>query len=131
MRIYFDKTSDSMITDTVSGLNALASRLAAFLASSDQRLVLPADMSKSPAPYDTLLPGMEVEKQPGPILISADVRTGLRVVGSVENLSIWCSHFKFPATAKDGDHHHPEYVSRSEYINPRTLSVIIEVEDDN
>jgi hypothetical protein len=129
MRVYFSQGSDPMITDSVVGLNALAFRLAEFLATEDKRLFIVADTSASPQPYDALLAGVEFEKGTGPILVSLDSRQCLRVTGSIENLRTWCSFFVFPPDAKEGTHHHPEYVDRSEYIDRGTLSTIIEVRD--
>ncbi|MHB8347179.1 MAG: hypothetical protein ACYDHM_08335 [Acidiferrobacterales bacterium] len=131
MRIYFSQGSSPVITDSVAGLNALASRLAAWLAGGNENLLIEADTSGSPQPYQTLLPGVKFEKTTGPILVSLDPRSGLRVAGSPENLRTWCSYFKFPADAEEGDHHHPEYVDRSGYIDRLTLSVIIEVRDES
>lgn len=129
MRVYFSPESDPMITDTVAGLNALASRIAEFLDSEDRSLYLQADTTGSAAPYEALLPGVEFVRVDGPILVSLASEFGLRVTGSAENLRIWASHFKFSPHAVDGDHHHPEHVMRVGYIDSRTLSVIIEVQD--
>ena len=119
-----------MITDTVDGLNALASRLAKFVSSSEAEFHVYAEASGSPEPYQALLPGIAFSKSGGPILVSLDHPRGLRVSGSPENLSLWCSHFEFPSSATDEDHHHPEYIRRDDYIDSRTLSVIIEVQAD-
>ncbi len=120
-----------MITDSVMGLNALAARLAKFLTSDDKCLFIAADTSGSPQPYDALLAGVEIEKGTGPILVARDSSKGLRVTGSVDNLKTWGSYFSFPADARHGDHHHPENVDRPNYIDSRTLSVIIEMHQEN
>lgn len=130
MRIYFTPGHDPMITDTVAGLNALASRLTAFVFSSETEFHVHAETSGSPEPHESLLPGIVFSKAGGPILVTFDHPKGLRVSGSPENLSLWCSHFEFPLSATDGDHHHPEYIRRDGYIDSRTLSVIIEVQTD-
>lgn len=89
MRIYFAPKSGPMITDTVAGLNAIAQRLKQFLASSEPTIFLKADASGSPAPYESLLPGVEFAKTKGPVLVEL-LPKGLRVSGSPENLSTWC-----------------------------------------
>jgi hypothetical protein len=119
-----------MITDTVPGLNALAIRLSTFLESTQTTIFVPADDSGAAAPYEELLSGVRFEKASGPILVSRAPEGNLCVRGSVENLLVWVSHFAFPESATDGNHHHPEHVRRPHYIDPRTLSVIIEVEDE-
>lgn len=119
-----------MITDTVSALNSLSSRLNTFLASAEAQLFVPADTTGSPAPYASLLKGVHFEKGAGPILVTLEPNLGLRVNGSVENLAVWCSHFSFPVDATEGNHHHPEHVQRSGYLTPGTLSVIFEVQGE-
>lgn len=118
-----------MITGSVNELNALALHLSEFLAEQGQRTFFPADISGSAEPYRVLLRGIEIEKGSGPVLVSLEGRT-LRITGSTSNLQLWCSFFKFPADATEGDHHHPENVDRPRYIDPRTLSVIIEIRDE-
>ena len=130
MRIYFARNSDPMITDTVAGLNAIAQRLRQFLRSDEPTTSLKADAAGSPEPYEVLLPGVEFAKTKGPILVELLPERGLRVSGSPENLRTWCSYFSFRENAQNGDHHHPEHLDRPGYIDPRTLSVIIEVEDE-
>lgn len=128
MRVYFSDHSDPMITDTVAGLNAIASRIKDFLESDDFELFIKAEDSGSPEPYDKLLSGVRLKKSNGPIMVSLH-QNGLHVTGSLENLKTWGSYFKFSLKATEGDHHHPEYVQRKEYISPASLSVIIEVQD--
>ena len=119
-----------MITDTVDGLNALAARLAAFVSSSETEYHVYAETSGSPERHEALLPGITFSKTAGSILVALDHPRGLRVSGSPENLSLWCSYFEFPASATDGNHHHPEYIYREGYIDSRSLYVIIEVQTD-
>jgi hypothetical protein len=127
LRVYSSNRSDPMITDTVEGLNSVAATIANFLRLSDESLVLPADISGSPAPYDTLLPAVEFEKRQGSIVVTRSDRGGLHIAGSPENLKVWCNHFVFPLTATDGDHHHPDQVHRSGYVAAHSIPVIIEV----
>ncbi len=63
-------------------------------------------------------------------MVTLEPSVGLSVVGAPENLALWCSYFRFPAHATEGEHHHPEHVRRSGYISPNSLSVIIEVQDE-
>jgi hypothetical protein len=64
------------------------------------------------------------------LVVTVEHTLGLIVSGSTENLALWCSHFRFPATAQEGDHHHPEHKDKSGYISPNSLSVIIEVQGE-
>jgi len=130
MRIYFTPGTDPMITDTVDGLTALAARLATFVSSSEAEFHVHADTSGSAKPHETLLPGITFSKSGGPILVTLDHPRGLRVTGSRENLRLWCSHFEFPLSATDGNHHHPEQIWLDGYTDSCTLSVIIEVQTD-
>jgi hypothetical protein len=131
MRIYYTEGSDPMVTDTVAGFNDLAKRLSEFIASSQADLVLPAVTTSSPAPYAALLPSLRFAKREGSIVVTLEPGVALSVVGAPENLALWCSHFRFPAHATEGDHHHPEHASKPDFISPDSLSVIIEVQDDN
>lgn len=131
MRVYFSEGSDPMITDSVDGLHSLAAKTGDFLNSHDERLVLQADTSGSPSPYDALLPRVELEKSHGPIFVSLSSQKGLCIVGSPENLRVWCNHFVFPSSAVDGDHHHPDQVHRSEYVASGSMPVIIQVRDED
>lgn len=130
LRIYYSQRSAPMITDTVSGLNALASRLREFLASEAPELLIETQSTGSPEPYDVFLRGLRVVKGVGPVLVSAGLGCELTVQGAVDNLAVWCGHFAFPPEANDGEHHHPEYVSRPGYIHPNTLSVIMEIQEE-
>lgn len=120
-----------MVTDTVTGLNNLANHISDFVASPQADLVLPAVTTLNPAPYESLLPSIRFAKREGSIMVTIDPSVGLSVVGAPENLALWCSHFRFPAHATEGEHHYPEHVQKSGYISPSSLSVIIEVQDDN
>ena len=130
MRIYYTDGSDPMVTDTVASLNALAEQLGDFVASPRVELTIPAVTASSSAPYTALLPGICFTKREGPIMVTLEAGVGLSVVGTPENLALWCSYFRFPADATEGDHHHPEHEPRLGYISPNSLSVIIEVQDD-
>lgn len=130
IRIYFSEGSDPMITSTLEGLRSVAEATSEFLSSNKERLVLEADTKGSPNSYNKLLPGIEFEKGQGPIRISRLAQGGLHIVGSVENLRVWCEHFVFPPDAADGDHHHPDQVHRSGYVAPTSIPVIIEVRND-
>jgi len=127
MRIYFSPGSDPMITGTVDELNTLASKFSDFLSSSTDEIIIPAQTDVSPAPHDHLLPALRLYKRPGPIMVEIVSQVGLSVAGSPENLNIWCSEFRFPPSAEDGDHHHPESMGIPGYIQRGTLSTIIEV----
>ena len=118
-----------MISDSVAGLNVLATSLGRFLDSAEVHLFWDADISGSSQPYDRLLRGISFTKGAGPIKVQLADTLVLTVRGSQENLRTWCTFFAFPSDAKVGDHHHPEYVDRPGYIDPQSLPVIIEVSD--
>ena len=120
-----------MFTGTLIELNNLAEQLQRFCISSENELMILASIVKSPAPYDALLVGLKIAKQKSPIMISIEPNHELSVVGSVQNLAFWVSHFRFPDTAQDGDHHHPESYSRDSYIQAGSLSTIIEIEESD
>src|SRR5206468_5689260 len=130
MRIYFGERSDPMITGTVSELNALASQFSEFAASAQVELRVPAVTAASPAPYEALLPSLRLLKRAGPIKVTLDPEVGLSVAGSPANLTVWCSYFRFPSSASDGDHHHPESVQRQGYVAAGSLSTIIEMQEE-
>jgi hypothetical protein len=127
MRIYYTEGQEPVVTETVAGLNALASRLSDFITSSKSELLLPAVTSESAAPYASLIHALLLIKREGPIMVTVEPALGLIVSGSPDNLALWCSHFRFPASASEGDHHHPEQKFKAVYLLPGSLSVIVEV----
>jgi len=116
-----------MILDTVAGLNELCLLLGSFLATAQRFIRCSADVSGTATPYAQLLAALEVEKGNGPIDVSVTDQGTLRIGGSSENLSVYAKHFSF-RDDEEGSHHHPEHVSRSDYIRPGTLSVVIEAD---
>lgn len=119
-----------MVADTVVGFNVLRSRLSSFLSSSEPMLFVSADTSGSPAPYRSLLTGIQFEKSANPIFVTVDASMAMKVRGSIENLEVWCSHFSFPTDSIEGDHHHPDHVQRRGYLESGSLPVIIEVQNE-
>jgi hypothetical protein len=129
MLIFYSAGSDPMVLDSVDGLNALHKTLVAFLSSPERVIRLDADRSGSAKPYDELLAGLEFEKSEGPIHVSFTADRWLRAEGGKDNLSVYVEFFAF-ADDEDGNHHHPEYVMKEDYIHPGTMSVIIEADSD-
>jgi hypothetical protein len=129
MKIYFSDGSDPMITGSLVELNELAEKLQHFVVSQKTEFVKLASTIESPVPYNALLQALRITKQSSPIKISIEPNHELSVMGSVENLAFWVTHFRFPNTAQDGDHHHPESYSRAGYIQTGSLSTIIEIEE--
>ncbi len=129
MRIYLQEFGDPMIAGTLFELNDLADKLHQFVVSHEDKIIIPVLALKSPAPHCGLLERLKITKQKSSIMISIESNCELSVVGSAENLAFWVSHFRFPDTAQDGDHHHPESYSRAGYIQPGSLSTIIEIEN--
>ncbi len=130
MRIYLQDFGDPIISGTLIEFNKLAEKLHQFAHSPEGELVIPSLTLKNPAHYPGLLQSLKLTKRESPIMISVQSNKELWVVGSAENLAFWVSHFRFPDTAKDGDHHHPESYSRAGYIQAGSLSTIIEIEDE-
>ena len=129
MRIYYSAGSDPMILDSITGLNELHARLQSFLASEQRAIRWSADVSGSAEPYAELLPALEIEKIEGPIFAFLSSDRALKITGGVENLVVYAEAFRF-RDDEEGSHHHPEYVKRTGYINPGTLSIIIEADSE-
>lgn len=118
-----------MITGTLIEFNKLAEKSSLFALSSEDELVIPSSNLENPAEHPGQLKSLKLTKRESPIMISVQSNSELWVVGSAENLAFWASHFRFPETAQDGDHHHPESYSRADYIQKGSLSTIIEIEE--
>ena len=131
IRIYSSEASDPVITGTVEELILVAAATRYFLNSSDNHLSITANTTGSPKPYSSFLPSIEFDKNHGAIHVSRSPQGGLYIAGSTDNLQIWCNHFAFPLDASYGDHHHPEQVHRPNYVTPASISVVIEVRDDD
>ena len=118
-----------MILDSIMGLNELHARLQSFLESEQRSIRLSADVSGSAEPYEELLSALEIEKTEGPIFAFLSSDRALKITGGVENLVVYAEAFRF-RNDEEGSHHHPEYVKRTGYIKPGTLSVIIEADSE-
>jgi hypothetical protein len=129
MKFYLQEFGDPMIIGTIIELNELAEKLHQFVRSTEDELVIPSSTLENPLHYPGLLQSLKLTKRESPIMISVQSNKELWVVGSAENLTFWVSHFRFPNTAQDGDHHHPESYSREGYIQTGSLSTIIEIEN--
>ena len=116
-----------MLLDTRAGLEDLHRQLQLFLASAEGEVELPAEQDGSPAPYDAFLPGLQVRKTVGPILLSQLPSGWLRLEGSPENLRRYVSHFSFPVGQESG-HRHPENNDAPGYLSKRSLSLVIEAD---
>jgi len=124
MRIYFSSDQTPVLLDSLQAMNALYQRLEAFLSSGEQHIRLEADRWGSPDPYDEFLGGLEMQKGEGALMVSMMPSRWLHIMGAVHNLKRYVSHFHFD---EDNIHHHPENVSPDGYIQPGSLSLIIEV----
>jgi hypothetical protein len=130
MRILHTLGQDPMVLDSLRGMNATHERLRQFLISNERSIAFKCECSGSPAPYSEFLGALNVEVREGPIVVSIAGANSLQIEGSRENLAIYASHFAF-RESEEGAHHHPEYLDRSGYVAPNSLSIIIEVNTDH
>ncbi|HLW74514.1 MAG TPA: hypothetical protein VKT74_05550 [Gammaproteobacteria bacterium] len=126
MRIYYSTPDELMLLDSLEGMNALHACLQRFLASGAGVIRLDAELWGGSEPHDELLPGLEVEKGEGPVLLSMTPAKWLHLTGSPENLRRYVSHFHFGKEG-EGEHHHPEHVSDEGCVSPISMSIILEV----
>jgi hypothetical protein len=124
MRLHYSPPDELMLLDSLRGMNALHSRLEAFLDSEAASLRLDADQWGSAEPHDELLAGLEVRKSTGPIILSMTPQRWLHLTGSVENLRRYTTFFRFEA---EEEHHHPEHMDAEGYISPISMTMILEV----
>ena len=129
MRIYYSTPDELMLLDSLEGMQALHAALQRFLASGAGSVRLDAEQWGGSEPHDELLPGLEVEKGQGPVLLSMTPAKWLHLTGSPENLERYVSHFRF-GEDEEGNHHHPEHVPDEGYISPISMSIILEVSSD-
>lgn len=129
MRIYFTPGQDPMLLDSLTGINALHERLRRFVTSDETALSLTADRAGSPAPYSELLNGLRIEKRDEAVRLCLTQDRWLQLTGSPVNLERYIGFFRFDDD-EEGAHHHPEHVSVAGYIDPGTMSLIIEVDTD-
>jgi hypothetical protein len=115
-----------MILDSVAGLNRLHGELKAFLGADSRTIRLLADQSGSAAPYEALLPALEVEKNDEPIEVTVSPGYALRIVGSAAHLFGYIDAFHFRGD-EDGSHHHPDNIVPN-LMQRGTLSIIVEAD---
>jgi len=127
MRIFYAAGSDPMLLDSQAHLAAIHDQLVAFLAAPTNALRLPAEQDGSPAPYETFLPGLQVIKGSGPIVLSLLADHWLNLEGSEQNLRRYVSYFCFEPSEESG-HHHPEHCDIPGYMSSSSLSLIIEAD---
>jgi len=116
-----------MLLDSRDNLAQLHTALQTFLASSSLELLLPAEQSGDPAPYEAFLPGIRVRKTSGPIVLRRLADGWLDLAGSTEHLLRYASFFWFPP-GEDSGHHHPEHSRVPGYMSPSSMSLIIEAD---
>ena len=105
-------------------LNALHAHLSEFLASSETTISFPAQVTRSPAPYQQFLPGLRLKKTQDLVCLSFTEDCWLELSGSADYLSQYVSHFRFEPPDIDG-HHHPD---NANYMSPSSLRLIIEAD---
>lgn len=129
MRLFFTSGQDPILLDSVSGINALHSKLKEFLFSSRPSVRISAETWGDPAPYSRFLSYIEFEKSEGPILASFTTDDGIRVRGDKANLNVYAGAFQFEE-AEDTAHHHPDLVSnKADYMAPGGISLIVEADN--
>lgn len=124
--------SDTMLLDSLRGMNETLIHLQAFLESAKGEIELPAQTSGSPEPYERFLFGLRVRKGNGPIRLVRLPDGFLELTGAAENLARYIEHFSFEAD-EEGAHHHPEHEYDDAgplrgYMSPDSESLIVEVD---
>jgi len=127
MRIFRSPGEPSVLLDSRAGLVTINESIHRFLASNETTLDLEAEVTGDPSPHLEFVPGLRLHKTEGPILLRNDADGWLHLEGSVSNLAIYASHFLFQ---EEFGHHHPELVSKAGYLDPDTLSLIIEADSE-
>lgn len=116
-----------MLLDSRDRLATLHEKLEAFLASTEPKLSVEAEVDGDPAPYAEFLPGLRVFKTAGSIVLRRGGDGWLELSGSRPNLERYVAHFYFQQ-GTESDHHHPDNVDLPEYFTPGSLRLIIEVD---
>jgi len=127
MRIYYSMPDELMLLDSLEGMNALHAQMRNFLASESQSIRLDAEQWGSAEPHDELLPGLEIIKGDGPLLLTMTPEKWLTLRGSRTNLERYVSHFHFD---KDDENHCPDRPPAGDYISPVSMSMMVEVCSD-
>jgi hypothetical protein len=93
MRILISPRFDTMLLDSLAGMNRTFEHLQAFLEGPDTEIEFSAKMSGSPEPYERFLRGLRVRKGEGPIRLLSGPDKFLELSGSLENLARYIEHF--------------------------------------
>lgn len=129
MRLIYSASEPPILMGKIQELNDVQRQLALFLDTGQAQCFFAADMSRDPAPYEENLPGIEFILTEGPICVALGDGRRFCVSGSAANLRVYGSHFHF-CEDEEGEHHHPDQVKGSGYMDPGALALIIEAEFD-
>ena len=134
MRILISPQSDTMLLDSLTGMNGTFDQLQAFLEGSDTDIEFPAKMSGPLEADEGWLRGLRVRKGEGPIRLVRGPDQFLELSGSLANLARYIRHFSFDEN-EEGTHHHPEHEYDAAgplpgYMSPDSEWLIVEVDSD-
>jgi len=132
MRILVSPRSDTMLLDSLAGMNRTSVQLRKFLEAPGTEIAFTAKTSGSPEPYERFLAGLRVRKDEGPIRLTLAADDFVELSGSLENLARYIEHFSFDED-EEGAHHHPEHEYDAAgpvrgYMSPHSDWLIIEVD---
>lgn len=119
-----------MIAGGVDELGRIADLIGRFAHCPEVELVIEAIQGEDPAPYTELLGAICLSKDGGPLFIGMNSMRQLSVTGSPATLERFGERFRFPADARNGDHHHLEPHFADADLARGSMSAITEVLDD-
>jgi hypothetical protein len=127
IEIRFSAPYELDISGTVDELETVRQRILQLVEAGDQQIMVEADASIDPAPYDAALQRLLIAKGDCPTKISLRNKEEILIEGTADTLGVLASFFIFDDDAPDGDHSHYEHYEGNEWIDPDSIPLVISV----
>ncbi len=127
IEIRYTSPSELDIAGQPAELEAIRRRILDLVEAHNNEIVIEADATIDPTPYEYALAKLTIAEGSGPVKVTVCDDMELRVDGSREALDAFASFFYFEPDAKEGSHAHYEYYIGNDLIDPESVPLVISV----
>ena len=127
IEIRYSAPYDLDISGTVDELQMVRREVLDLIKSDAARISFAANSAVDPAPYESALSKLVIEKSESPTKVSLTNENEIHVEGSLYCLEALASFFDFKPDAEKGAHSHYEYYAGNEWIAPDSIPLVIGV----
>lgn len=108
-------------------LESIRRRILEMPESRNNEIVLEADASIDPAPYEFALPKLTIAEGRGSAKVTVCDGMGVRVEGSREALEEFAAFCYFEPDVQEGAHSHYDYDGAGSLIDPESIPLVISI----